>query len=207
VGSLKGLSKFDYTKNEFINFVPDDFTQTADSKFHIRNIYEDKQNNLWIGTDGNGLMIFDRENDNFIPVSVNPGSTYGFRGNVVTAICEDKTGNMWFGTFKSGVNKIDRLSKKFRTYRHVRNNPNSLKTSDIKAVYQDESGIVWAGTEKGGLSRIDAKTGQIKTYLNEPENKKSLPSNVVLSVIEASQCLSPNIDLFADKYLLHPVNI
>ena len=186
VGSLKGLSKFDYTKNEFINFVPDDFTQTADSKFHIRNIYEDKQNNLWIGTDGNGLMIFDRRKDNFIPVSKDPESIYGFRGNVVTAICEDKTGNMWFGTFKSGVNKIDRLSKKFQTYRHVRNNPNSLKTSDIKAVYQDESGIVWAGTEKGGLSRIDPKTGRIKTYLNEPENKNSIPSNVVLSVIEGS---------------------
>ncbi len=184
VGSLKGLSKFDYTKNEFINFAPK--SANPGTSFHIRNIYEDKQNNLWIGTDGNGLMIFDREEQKFLHVSDNAESANGFRGNVVTAICEDKTGNMWFGTFKSGVNKIDRLNKKFQTYRHIRNNPNSLKTSDIKAVYQDESGIIWAGTEKGGLSKIDPKTGRIQTYLNNPDNNKSLPSNVVLSVVKAN---------------------
>ena len=180
-GSLWGVSKFDYTENHFHNFTPEQWPETISKRFHVRKIYEDRSGNFWIGTDGGGLLLFDRETLRFSTAS-NNNSDNTFHGNVVTSICEDKTGNMWFGTFKSGVNKIDRLNKRFQVFKHERNTANTLKTSDIKAVYQDKSGIVWVGTEKGGLSRIDRENGKIKTWLHNPDDPHSLPGNVVLSI-------------------------
>jgi len=186
VGSLWGLSKFDYAKNKFIDYAPVNLDDAEDYNFHVRKIYEDSFKNFWIGTDGDGLMLFDRDKNSFKNVSKSNETPDGFWGNVVTSICEDNTGNLWFGTFKSGVNKIDRLTKKFQTYKHERNNPNSLKKSDIKAVYQDENGITWVGTEKGGLSRINRKTGKVQTFLHEPNNPNSLPDNVVLAIVKGT---------------------
>lgn len=187
VGSLWGLSKFDYAKNQFINFTPHKGVNFSGQLFHIRNIYEDKFNNFWIGTDGNGLLLFDRDKEEFIKISDDEEKLAGFWGNVVTSICEDKTGNLWFGTFKNGVNKIDRLIKKFNTYKNERNDPNSLLKSDVKSVYQDENEIIWVGTEKGGLSKINKENGKIITYTNNPGDNQSLPSNVVLAIAKGSE--------------------
>ncbi len=181
IGSFWGLSKFDYTTNLFENFTPNQ-NFGPENKFHVKEIYEDSQNVMWIGTDGKGLYTFNRTDKTFSVVNPSISEPNRFVGNVITSIYEDKTGNLWFGTFKSGVNKLDRLTQKFEVIRHDPNNPNSIAKNDIKAIFQGNDNVLWIGTEKGGLSRIDNKTGKVKTFVNIPGNKKSLPSNVVVSI-------------------------
>lgn len=181
-GIADKLAKFDYPKNEFRIYSLEQISRSSGQKIHVRRIFEDKTNTFWLGTDGEGLMIFDREEEDFYLVPNDQDNSKNFNGDVVTSICEDSTGNLWFGTFKSGVNKLDRFAKRFFTYRHERNNPNSLIKSDVKAVYQDEDGTIWVGTEKGGLSRINRLTGEVETFLQDVNSKTSLPSNVVLSI-------------------------
>jgi signal transduction histidine kinase/ligand-binding sensor domain-containing protein/CheY-like chemotaxis protein/AraC-like DNA-binding protein len=185
VGTMWGLLKYDFVSGSFRCFKPENWPEFPGRNFHVRNIFEDSQHNLWIGTDGAGVLLFNRQSETFFRVPETKNYQGNFSDNVVTSIFEDRNGNLWFGTFKSGINKIDRLSKKFQTFRHEQHNPESLVKSDIKAVYQDETGITWVGTEKGGLSRIDRETGKITTWLNNPANETTLPDNVVLSVVKA----------------------
>jgi signal transduction histidine kinase/ligand-binding sensor domain-containing protein/DNA-binding response OmpR family regulator len=183
VGSFWGLSRFNYSSNRFENYAFGK-SQEFNTKFHVREIYEDSGKTMWIGTDGNGLFTFDRQENTFLKVNQQGPNTRLFNGNVVTAIYEDQTGNLWFGTFKSGVNKLDRLTQKFQIIKHDPNNPNTIAKNDIKSIYQDENNVLWIGTEKGGLSRIDTKKGTVKTFVNIPGNKNSLPSDVVVSIVD-----------------------
>lgn len=77
----------------------------------VRCIYEDKAGNFWIGTEGNGLLLFNRDKGNYTSWS----QANGLSNNSLMKILEDHKGNLWISTFK-GLNKFDPLRKTFTTY-------------------------------------------------------------------------------------------
>ena len=66
----------------------------------IRRLYEDKNGNMWIGTNSMGLYRYDGKTLRHF------AGKEGFAGNAVRGIAEDKNGNIWFGTNK-GLIKYD----------------------------------------------------------------------------------------------------
>ncbi len=60
----------------------------------VQCIYQDSKQRLWLGTDGGGLNLYDREKDRFIAVS----ALLNIPGDGVFSIQEDSSGNLWMGT-------------------------------------------------------------------------------------------------------------
>jgi len=75
----------------------------------VRAIHEDKKNRLWIGTEGGGLVLFDRSKN---AVIARYADAEGLCNNSVLNILEDKTGRFWMSTF-NGIARFDEHSKKF----------------------------------------------------------------------------------------------
>jgi ligand-binding sensor domain-containing protein/signal transduction histidine kinase/CheY-like chemotaxis protein/AraC-like DNA-binding protein len=77
----------------------------------VRAIQEDKKHNFWIGTEGGGLLLFDRKLKKF--------KTYteadGLPGNSVLNLLEDKKGKIWMSTF-NGLSVFDPAKNTFRNY-------------------------------------------------------------------------------------------
>jgi signal transduction histidine kinase/ligand-binding sensor domain-containing protein/DNA-binding NarL/FixJ family response regulator len=63
--------------------------------YTVRSICEDKQHNFWVGTEGGGLLLFDREKGAFRRMTTKEG----LPNNVILKILEDKTGNLWLSTY------------------------------------------------------------------------------------------------------------
>lgn len=63
----------------------------------IQTLYEDRAGNLWVGSQGGILNIYDREND---CLSTYKGSKSGKQTVImdVTCIKEDNEGNLWIGS-------------------------------------------------------------------------------------------------------------
>ena len=59
---------------------------------NVRSITEDKDGNLWFGTQGGGVSKYDGK------TFTNFTTAQGLANNNVFSITEDKTGNLWFGT-------------------------------------------------------------------------------------------------------------
>lgn len=78
----------------------------------IRAIYEDKKGNLWIGTEGGGLLLFDRQKKNVIARYT---TNEGLCNNSVLNIREDKSGNLWMSTL-NGLSRFDPVAKSFKNY-------------------------------------------------------------------------------------------
>ena len=62
-------------------------------------VFEDKERNIWIGSDGKGLCKFLGETFTHLTTKDRLGS------NMVMSIVEDRDQNLWFSTFDKGITK------------------------------------------------------------------------------------------------------
>ncbi|MDQ6471663.1 two-component regulator propeller domain-containing protein [Flavobacterium sp. LHD-80] len=77
----------------------------------IRYIHEDKDKNLWLGTQEGGLLLFDRKTNKFKRLTTDDG----LPSNTILRLLEDKEGNLWMSTY-NGVCRFDKKQKTFRNF-------------------------------------------------------------------------------------------
>jgi len=63
-------------------------------QFDVRCIFEDQKDRLWVGTEGGGLVHYDRDNNQFHVYNTSDG----LPNSAIHAILEDKQGNLWLST-------------------------------------------------------------------------------------------------------------
>ncbi|TFV93624.1 hybrid sensor histidine kinase/response regulator [Algoriphagus kandeliae] len=89
----------------------------------VKAIFEDSKGNFYIGSDGDGLHLMDREIGKFqrlINIPGNPNALSrppindraSFAVDHITFINEDAEGGIWIGTYAGGINRYDPKSKK-----------------------------------------------------------------------------------------------
>lgn len=79
--------------------------------YTVRSIHEDKHGNFWVGTDGGGLLQFDRQTGHYIRFT----ETDGLPSNAILRILEDNSGELWLSTF-NGLARFDPQLKSCRSY-------------------------------------------------------------------------------------------
>lgn len=131
----------------------------------IRHIYEDKDRNLWVATDG-GLNRFDYTTRQFVHYNI-IDSTGTYNCNWAYHIYEDEKGYLWIASCLGGIFVVDKerlLKKSSGTYKAERN----LTTEDgltgmfISRLVSDQKGNIWAMLyNNGGINKINAQTFEI----------------------------------------------
>jgi signal transduction histidine kinase/ligand-binding sensor domain-containing protein/DNA-binding response OmpR family regulator len=130
----------------------------------IYALMEDKNGNLYVGTDGRGLMMINPSTKKFIDYSSNLKTSNSVSDNTIQAIFEDKNGSIWLGGYSNGITIFDPQKKSFSRL----NTKNSNLSSDvINSFYQDAKGNMWVGTQEGGLNCYDARDHKFKVYSEE----------------------------------------
>jgi ligand-binding sensor domain-containing protein len=102
----------------------------------------DNHDNIWLGTNLDGVSKFDGTNWTTYTVS------NGLADNGVLAIAADAKGNKWFGT-RGGVSKFD--DKNWTTYTTL----NGLADDMVHSIAIDAQGNKWFGTSEG-VSKFDS---------------------------------------------------
>ena len=152
-------------------------TDTRAIAFH-----EDKNGDLWIGTEGKGFIKAPKNNPRSTTWNKLPKDLTGFpMAGSVTSIYEDQHGQFWLGT-ADGVIIYDPLTKHFTRFEHDRNNPNKIKNF-INSINADSQGRLWI-CSGGGLTRMNQKTGELKHFYHRPNDSTSLSSDAVTQSIE-----------------------
>ena len=102
-GTSYGLSKVDKQNRGY------SFYETGKP---VRAIMEDKKGRLWLGTEGNGIVLFNREKG-----TIAKGFTEqdGLCNNAVLNILEDSSGRLWLSTFH-GLSMFNPEEKTFKNY-------------------------------------------------------------------------------------------
>jgi ligand-binding sensor domain-containing protein/class 3 adenylate cyclase len=138
---------------------------------NIRTLYYDSKNELWVGTAGGGLHLFDPAKHSFAHYRYDPASNRSLSGNIVFAMYEDRSGAYWIGTYGNGLNVFHAQANVFLTTVCNPQNPNDMLSNSIYALLEDRNGLVWIGTEQG-LVRYNRLNRQMYS-VPETANKKS----------------------------------
>lgn len=152
---------------------------------NIREIYFENGNRIWIGTDGEGLCLYNRDEKTLKNYVQDDFNSYSINHNSVYSIIKDKQGILWVGTTQGGVNyaQVDR-EKKFYYIKNETGNPNSLALNIVTSVFKDREGNLWIGTDGGGLDMYDQKRKIFKHFVHKPGSKNSINGNSILCITE-----------------------
>ncbi len=181
VGTNDGLYQYDgYTFEGYRHDPNDDNTL---SNNHIRDLYEDKEGRIWIGTYGGGINILGPDRSNFTHYYNNPDDNTSLSFDEITDFFEDSQGRLWIGTDGGGVNQYLWEKDVFLRYQHRESDTTSLSHNNVLALSEDDDGYLWAGTWHG-LNRMNTQTGRCLRFYHNPDDPASLSSNHVWAVYQ-----------------------
>ncbi|HJT73752.1 MAG TPA: two-component regulator propeller domain-containing protein [Chitinophaga sp.] len=78
----------------------------------VRTMYEDRDGHFWIGTEGGGLMLFNKSRR---AITDRYTTENGLCNDAVLNILDDGQGNLWISTY-NGLSKFDLAKKTFTNY-------------------------------------------------------------------------------------------
>ncbi len=175
--------RFSQPDEQFAAYKNDPAKPASLSNNRVLTIYEDRQANFWIGTDGGGLNLFDRQKETFSAYKPDPQNPASISDNCVFCILEDSRGRFWIGTDGGGLNLFDRQQKQFSHYLPDPDGPGSISDYIVQVIYEDSFNTLWVGTGNG-LNKFDPQTGRFKHYKNDPNDSLSISNNDIKSIYE-----------------------
>ncbi len=129
--------------------------EDRDNTLLVNAMYEDRQKNLWFATDYAGLLLYQREKDDFDFITsddkINSGLKYNF---TIYSIFQDRDDNLWLGTDR-GISIFNPYRNHFQTIRHMDGNDASLPKFDINDVIETSQGEILVATWGGGITIFD----------------------------------------------------
>ncbi|HEX5169736.1 MAG TPA: two-component regulator propeller domain-containing protein [Cyclobacteriaceae bacterium] len=142
----------------------------------------DRNNNLWISTDGNGLYCLNEKGETIKQFKHNPNDPGSISHNKIKSLLLVDDG-LWIGTI-NGLNYLNFQTGKLNHFFNEPGNMNSLPDDRVYDVKKDSEGFLWIATYRGGLCRYDEKTKTFHRYTHNPANDNSLSSDGVTFILE-----------------------
>lgn len=139
-------------------------------------IYKDIKNNLWIGTNGQGLIKYAIENGTVERYRNNTKDLSSISSDIITSIYEDNSNTLWIGTFFGGLNAYN--GGRFKRYQVEENNSNSLSNKSVYGLAEDKENNLWIATLGGGIDQLNP---QRNVFTHHSVANSKLYSNYILS--------------------------
>lgn len=176
-----GLNKFNPDTQDFDRYMHNEVTHNSISHNCVLCIFEDKSNEIWIGTVF-GLNKMDQKTELFTHYTNDKKDIGSLCNNEVWNIFEDRDGELWIGT-DNGLDKFDRRKNRFTHFSHDEKNSSSLCYNRIRYIYEDSYGNFWIGT-RNGLDKFERRKNCFFHYKNDLDNPDSLSSNEIRYICE-----------------------
>ena len=129
---------------------------------HIIAMYQDRQGDLWIGTNKGLLRVNPRGITSY-------DSRQGLSHEYVIVITEDSERNLWVGTLK-GLSRVNRKSDGTIGCESL------AKSFTVFSLFEDREKSLWIGTENSGLLRL--KDSKFTSFALPPRLQEEIISSI-----------------------------
>ncbi len=154
MGTYAGLQRFDGYEFRDYTYEPGNPSSISDN--FISTIFEDRDGNLWVGTEANGLNLFDKELETFRNFRHDPENSNSLASNGIPrarkVIAQDDDGFVWINT-EGGLNRIDPEDLSFESY---------YGDFSGQLVYDRSEKALWIAGDR--LKRFDLRSKSLDYY-------------------------------------------
>ncbi|MDR0756658.1 MAG: response regulator [Tannerella sp.] len=151
--TTSGLGVFSAAKGSETFYAETSLNASLSSLF-LTVIYEDSQQNVWIGTSDDGLNLY-----HFQTKTTTHYKTPAIGDNNITSVAEDAQGNIFMGTLTKGLNRYDPSSQTFR--------PVACGTGAnlfVKSLVPNKHNSLYIGTDGQGLKEYNREKNVIEDF-------------------------------------------
>ncbi|WP_169817164.1 hybrid sensor histidine kinase/response regulator transcription factor [Flavobacterium glycines] len=146
-------------------------------------VYKPDTKEIWIATNGNGVVKYNFSSDSFTLLSNYLGEEK-LNSNAITSLCLDSDNRVWIGTLRGGVNKVENRKSPFLTISRSGKLGNTLPSDFILSLCEQDKDHIWIGTDGAGASLWDRKNNVFTNYSYNPKNPNSLTNDFVSTILK-----------------------
>jgi ligand-binding sensor domain-containing protein/signal transduction histidine kinase len=161
-----GICEFDYRKRELRKFDLSAYPALRQSS--VIALHSDREGNLWLATDGQGLFKLDAEGRLVSRITEDKGLS----NNSVLTLLEDSLGYIWAGTY-NGLNMLRKNGEVVKRITISTEYP-ELLNERILSLFNYNPNSIWFGTEGNGVYAYDIEKDSIKRLLDRPDHVQSI---------------------------------
>lgn len=162
IGTQRGLYVMNIMTDEYSHYTKSEKREFSLPNSSIWTIYEDNQQNLWIGTYSGGLCYLNfHENSRFKNYF---SEEQQLNHNVVSAFAEEQD-FIWIGTEGGGLNRMDKKTGKFMYLKHGHGG-NTLSYDNVKSLVFDSQDNLWIGMFMAGVDKLDMSRNRFRNFTN-----------------------------------------
>ncbi len=152
-----GLNRYDGHRIE--RFMRQQGSDGSLSNDFIWAIAEDRQKNLWLASEGGGLIQWQRATGRFRGVQrLDQGTAAEKLGRSVLI---DSRGSIWLGTRGGGLLQFDADGELIRRFVHAPDDPATLADNTVSVIAQWSEDSLIIGTD-AGLQSLDLQSGELR---------------------------------------------
>jgi signal transduction histidine kinase/ligand-binding sensor domain-containing protein/DNA-binding response OmpR family regulator len=150
----------------------------------INSLLRNRDGNIYIGTAGSGLELFDLKERTFKDFLHKPTDNNSLVNNNVFALAPAVNGKIWVGT-EDGLDLFDEDKSTFIHYI----NDNRVNTNENNSFncLLNADGILWAGTYESGVRYYDSNLSSFEHIYKTAGDKTGLSNNIVTSFAETDK--------------------
>ena len=157
-GRESGLAVLDRATNRLIRYQIHERGSGNPITVGINDGVEDRDNTIWLATNGAGLLRLDRDRRVLVRYRNRPSDLESIAEDRVIALATDREGNIWAGLHAMSPN-VFRPTPSFMPLLRNLTNPNSFGETFINAIYEDRQNVLWTSVT-GALVRVDRESGR-----------------------------------------------
>ncbi|MCB9209262.1 MAG: hypothetical protein H6609_07750 [Ignavibacteriales bacterium] len=187
-GTEDGLNRYDGYNFTIFRHDPMDSNSISDN--FIWSLFEDSENNIWIGTNSGGLNKYNYSTNAFTNFLNKNYNATNLSGNNIREIFEDSDKELWIGTNNYGLFKFSKSDNSFSKVNLL-----EQENVSIRALCQDKAGLLWIGTNENGLFTYNKSSNFVEQFMSTGSKILQLNSNSIWAL----SCDSKN-NIFIGTY-------
>lgn len=174
VATTEGLIQYNFESKSIKRYVNSELDSTTISSQQVDSIYEDHENNIWVGTH-KGLNLLDKPSDSFVRYT---SENSGLPEDLIFSIYQSREGQYWVGTLYGLAKGAPGQFTKFDE------TIGGLSSNSVNTFSETIDGSIWVGTDQG-LNRLKPGEEQF-IWINQFTNP-GISSPIVMSLLSDNE--------------------
>ncbi len=145
----------------------------------VSSIIKDKNQNIYFGTEGGGITVYNQKTAAVSYITNKTGQPYK---NDIKSLCLSDT-TLWIGTFLKGISAYNIQSKSTADNIIAPELYDLLKETGVYSIKTDAKGIIWIGSFGKGLIRYNSITKDYQIIGNDNTKGNFLTNNIIRIIL------------------------